>query len=83
MNKPKKIKIKPALCKRTGEPLLVRDPRSLKALPADGALVSPSPFWSRSLMVGDVELVEAGKPVEPVEPVKAGKPNKSKRKSAK
>lgn len=48
--------------------VLVRDPYTLRPLPAEGAEVEQSPYWLRRIDDGDVEQVEHVAPpaVEPV-----------------
>jgi hypothetical protein len=54
------VKVKPAK-----QGLLVRDPKSLKFLPAEGALVDlDTTYWNRRLRSGDIVIVEEA-PAEP------------------
>jgi hypothetical protein len=47
-----KIRVKPK------EGLVVRDPKTKKALPKDGALVEETSFWIRRINDGDVSLIQ-------------------------
>jgi hypothetical protein len=43
--------------------LIVKDPITLRALPAEGAKVVLTPYWKRRLRDGDVTEIVTGTPV--------------------